>query len=103
MQLLNKHRHGSPADAKYIGRGSPVGNPYVIGKDGTRLEVIALYRTWLEQKILEKDPKVTQFMLMLKSDSMLLCFCSPLPCHGSVIEEHWRKYFDDSKDTIAVL
>lgn len=31
----------------YVGRGSKWGNPFVIGRDGTRKEVIELYRQWL--------------------------------------------------------
>ena len=31
----------------YIGRPSKWGCPFVIGKDGTRKEVIAKYRTWV--------------------------------------------------------
>jgi len=30
----------------YIGRGSKWGNPYVIGKDGNREEVIKQYEEW---------------------------------------------------------
>ncbi len=33
----------------YIGRPGPWGNPFVIGRDGTREQVIAKYRTWLLQ------------------------------------------------------
>ena len=35
----------------YIGRPSLLGNPYAIGKDGTRQEVIERYRTWLWRQI----------------------------------------------------
>lgn len=31
----------------YIGRPGKWGNPFVIGRDGSRAEVIAKYRTWL--------------------------------------------------------
>ncbi|PIW12451.1 MAG: hypothetical protein COW35_01440, partial [Candidatus Infernicultor aquiphilus] len=31
----------------YIGRPSKWGNPFTIGKDGTRSEVIEKYRIWL--------------------------------------------------------
>jgi hypothetical protein len=31
----------------YIGRPGKWGNPFVIGKDGTRAEVIAKYEAWL--------------------------------------------------------
>jgi hypothetical protein len=31
----------------YIGRPSKWGNPFVVGRDGNRLEVIKKYRLWL--------------------------------------------------------
>jgi hypothetical protein len=31
----------------YVGRPSKFGNPFVIGKDGTRQEVVNKYREWL--------------------------------------------------------
>ena len=34
-------------DGIYIGRPSLLGNPYVIGRDGTRPEVVIQYRRWL--------------------------------------------------------
>jgi hypothetical protein len=38
----------------YIGRPSLVGNPFRIGRDGTREEVIVRYRTWLWRRIQEQ-------------------------------------------------
>jgi len=40
-KVLNKYKDGVPAGAVYIGRPSKWGNPFVIGKDGDREEVIA--------------------------------------------------------------
>lgn len=45
--VLNKRRDGCPRGAAYIGRPSKWGNPFVIGADGTRDEVVERYRTWL--------------------------------------------------------
>ena len=47
-QVLNKKRlKGAVPNATYIGRPSIWGNPFVIGKDGTRGEVIEKYERWL--------------------------------------------------------
>lgn len=98
MKLLNKHT--APAeeqkDAVYIGRGSPLGNPDVIGKDGTREEVIRKYRTYLANKIISRDPAIETAMRNLRPDTKLLCFCHPKPCHGSVIEEYYNDLMSDS-------
>ncbi len=72
----------APADAVYIGRPSKWGNPYVIGKHGTREEVIARYRQWL---VLQPALYATIRAELAGRD--LVCFCHPLPCHGDVLLE----------------
>lgn len=66
---------------KYIGRGSPLGNPFRIGKDGTRKEVIQKFK----QHFLN-DPKL-QLIAKTYKGEILGCFCKPLPCHGDIIVE----------------
>lgn len=75
----------------YIGRGRcPVtdkpgawGNPFVVGRDGDRKQVIALYRAWL-WKQLKADRGLIDRLAQL--DGMVLgCWCSPQPCHGDVL------------------
>ena len=67
----------------YIGRPSKWGNPFSIGKDGTREEVIEKYREWItegEGSYLLKD------LLELKG-KILGCWCSPKACHGDILSE----------------
>ena len=65
----------------YIGRPSRWGNPYIMGKDGTREEVIEKYREWIV-----KQPYFYEELHTLKG-KRLGCFCKPLPCHGEVLIE----------------
>jgi hypothetical protein len=93
LKLLNKYT-ATPEEkegAIYIGRGSPLGNPWVIGQDGKREEVIARYRPYLEEKLKVKDPSITKAFQQLRPDSKLLCFCTPKPCHGEVIINLYNK------------
>lgn len=63
----------------YIGRPYKWGNPFVIGKEGTREEVIEKYRTkLLESTILLRD-------LHELKGKILGCWCKPLACHGDVL------------------
>lgn len=78
-KIYNKHHGGAPADAAYIGRPSKWGNPFVIGKDGTRGEVITKYETWL----MANKPLLRQIG-ELRGKS-LVCFCAPQACHGDVL------------------
>lgn len=55
-------------------------NPFEIGRDGTREEVIAKYREY----ILNKPELLEQIPFELKGKT-LGCFCKPLACHGDVL------------------
>jgi len=65
----------------YIGRGSKWGNPFKIGKDGTRDEVIEKYRKYLlDNEDLLKELKELEGM-------RLGCYCKPKKCHGDILVE----------------
>jgi hypothetical protein len=63
----------------YCGRPSKWGNPFEIGKDGSRIEVIQKFEDYLRSRkdlmddIMELDGKI------------LGCWCKPQPCHCDVI------------------
>lgn len=78
--VVNKYR--SAFDV-YIGRGSMWGNPFVIGKDGDREQVIALYREHLWVQI--QTAQVSLDELRSLNGKRLGCFCKPAACHGDVI------------------
>lgn len=75
--VVNKH-HGVPYDI-YIGRGSPYGNPFVIGEDGDREEVIEKYDRYLDD-----HPEIVALIPRLRGKT-LACFCAPKPCHGDIL------------------
>lgn len=75
---VNKRKH--PYDT-YIGRGSPFGNKYVIGRDGTREYVILKYKLWLNTQ-----PDLILSIRELQGQR-LGCFCKPEACHGDVLAE----------------
>lgn len=77
-----------------IGRPSKWGNPYVVGKHGTREQCIALYERWLR----END---TLFAALDELRGLVLgCWCAPRACHGDPLmrlantsrieRERWR-------------
>jgi hypothetical protein len=80
-RVLNKKLSGVPSGAVYIGRPSKWGNPFVIGRDGTRSEVVARYRSYLLGN--------TQLMAALPelAGKDLVCWCAPDACHGDVLVE----------------
>lgn len=73
----------------YIGRNSKWGNPFIIGKDGSREEVIEKYKNYILNK-----PELLKDLPELK-DKVLGCFCKPKACHGDILvqlveEEKWK-------------
>ena len=74
----------------YVGRPSPLGNPYVLGRDGNREEVIGQYRRWLWAQLqLAGSPQERELRSLLaqaqSGELELLCWCAPLPCHAEVV------------------
>lgn len=92
MRVLNKHTATKEdlAGSIYIGRGSPLGNPYIIGIHGDLDQVLKMYRTYLVNKLISRDPAIETAMRNLTPDSKIVCFCAPKPCHGNIIEEFWN-------------
>jgi len=58
------------------------GNPFIIGKDGDRLEVIKKYEKWITT-----SPEAAGLRKQLpKMKGLALgCCCKPHPCHGDVL------------------
>lgn len=65
----------------YIGRPGPWGNPFEIGRDGTRAEVIAKYRAHVlaTPELFWRIPELV--------GKRLGCWCAPNDCHGDVLAE----------------
>ena len=79
-RVLNKKQlRGAVPNAVYIGRPSVWGNPFVIGKDGTRAEVVEKY-----ERSLLRQPHLMAQLGKLRGCN-LICWCAPLQCHGDVL------------------
>lgn len=76
----NKYKKTAPAGAVYIGRPSAWGNPFAIGTQGTREEVIRKYEEWLLAR-----PELVRKVKDELRGKHLVCFCAPAPCHGHVL------------------
>ena len=89
MTTVINIKHESGYDV-YIGRHNPTyglaqskfANPYKIGKDGTREEVIELYRQYIEDNMQLFYAARTEL-----KDKILGCWCKPEPCHGDILVE----------------
>ena len=79
MRIYNQKDIRTMENKVYIGRPSIWGNPYIIGKHGSREDVIAKY-----EKYLENCPLVTARLKELVGRD-LVCHCKPKSCHGDVL------------------
>lgn len=68
-------------DVVRIDRRSKWGNPYRIGPDGSRADVIAAYRRWVLDR-----PELLEDLGELEG-KRLACWCAPQACHGDVLAE----------------
>lgn len=75
------HCKRAPFDV-YIGRPSKWGNKFVIGRDGTREQVIEKYRAYILA-----NPKLLASIKPELKGKILGCWCAPLSCHGDVLAE----------------
>jgi hypothetical protein len=75
------HCKRDPYDV-YIGRPGPFGNPFEIGKDGNRQEVVEKYAEW----VLTQPELLATIRTELKG-KVLGCWCAPKLCHGDILVE----------------
>ena len=71
----------------YIGRPGKFGNPWTIGKDGTREEVIQLFEYWIK---LEEQASLREEIKKELRGKILGCWCDfdkGVDCHGRILLE----------------
>lgn len=94
LTVVNKYKLSDslPGTVRvYIGRPSPLGNKFSIGRDGSRAEVISKHRNDLPTEL--KHPTVKRALMDIISalkegvNVELVCFCAPLACHGDNLKE----------------
>jgi len=76
-RVVNVHKE--PCDV-CIMRPNILGNPFIIGRDGTREEVVALHQDYMYHRI-EWDKQYRDAIFALQG-LRIGCCCSPKFCHG---------------------
>lgn len=79
-RVYNKFKENPPPEARYIGRGSIAGNPFLIGVDGTRDQVCNKFEV-----MVEAHPKLKARLVEYCRGHDLVCFCKPKRCHGDYL------------------
>lgn len=91
-RLVNKYKE--PYDV-LITRGTPFGNRFVEGKDGSREEIITLCRREQAERI-NTEPEFREKVLGLRGKT-IACVCKPKSCHGDFIVEFLELGVADSE------
>ena len=86
-------------EGHYIGRPTPLGNPFshMCGttaefRVATRDEAVERYRDWLLGRLDSDNPATRMFVALLdeyesRGELTLVCNCTPLSCHANVIRD----------------
>jgi len=99
IQVVNKrsYRQTGERHEVYIGRPSPLGNPFTVREHG-REGCIEKYGVWLRRE-LNTNPEVKREMNRLywlykrEGKLTLICWCAPLACHGDVLKQIFEEMY----------
>lgn len=80
MKVLNKYTHGNPAGSVNIMRPGKFGNPFAIGRDGNRADVIRKFEAWINTR-----PDLISAAKHELKGKDLVCCCAPQACHGDIL------------------
>src|SRR3990167_3909300 len=86
-RVLNIKDYGNSMDTAhpnsvYVARPTKWGNPFIIGRDGTRSGVIDHYRF----RLMSNPVLLAEVRKELRGKN-LVCFCAPLSCHADILLE----------------
>jgi hypothetical protein len=87
----------------YIGRGSPLGNPFPINPKQDRDKVCEMYSEYFHTQMKDKQSPVYKEMARIwrivrtGQKIALICYCSPHRCHGDSLKEFLEYYIHNHK------
>jgi hypothetical protein len=89
-KMPKKGKNTLPQPWLYVGRPSPLGNPFHFQRGDLREDLLEQYRLWLWQKIRENDWRVMLALRSITEETALVCSCAPKPCHSDVVIRAWN-------------
>ena len=93
MEIKVRNKNTWSGEGIYVGRPSPLSNPYRIQGDQTREIVLQRYGAMLKNAITKRDPRIITALhnieayLQEHGKCNLICYCSPEPCHADLIKQ----------------
>lgn len=83
-KVYNKRDPNVPKDAVYVGRPSLYGNPFEMGKHGSREDVVRRYKHEVISEMTHAQLDLLRANLRGKD---LVCWCAPKACHADILIE----------------
>lgn len=99
VRVINiKQSLGTP-DEIYVGRPSPLGNPFIVGGENTREGAVRRYDNYFQASLNSRKPNAVKWafrLLFLYAKAYgevvtLVCHCKPLACHADIIARELEK------------
>lgn len=102
IRVVNRHHRSTGHAVEYVGRGTPLGNPWAVTREVPRPVALARYADWLRRMVRQRDLGVMAELDRLtararaaaqRGEALLLeCSCAPAPCHADLIRRalYWR-------------
>ena len=93
VAILVLNKRNAATRSEYVGRPSPLGNPFKLERESNRDAVIGQYEVWLRERITARDQRVCEELnrlYVIARDAGLLelvCWCAPKRCHAEVIRK----------------
>ena len=92
MVTVGNIKNYKGGDMIRVDRSSCLGNPFKIGKDGNREQVIAKYEEYFAERVQDKNSAFVKelrriYQLAKSRDILLGCWCYPEHCHADVIKD----------------
>ena len=93
MEITVRNRNNWTGEGFYVGRPSPLANPFKIEGDQTREIVLQRYGAMLKSAITKRDAQIITALhnieayLQEHGKCNLICYCSPKPCHADIIRQ----------------
>lgn len=99
MEINVRNKNTYIGKGEFIGRPSPLGNPFRITKSRSRRTAISMYAEYITDAIMNEGHASVHheeiiselnhiFKILIDNQKInLICYCTPLECHGDIIKQ----------------
>ena len=100
IAVTNRHKPDDAGPRVYVGRGSPLGNPFRMASEADRDKVCEAYEAWLRKQYRQPGSPQRAALDQLVArhrageDLRLECFCAPKRCHADFVKHAIERLSD---------